>query len=175
MCVCIQRALFQHSATHTPSQNQYLCVSSVYMRLSVPLFVDRLQLCRHMTFRSSCFHLANPCGALATPAEVMDDFCLYRMRLISQMCAILQKRRRRERGCDIASRAEDSPERLLKRDTCGRPSETSDMYSLRPSLSLLSHFLHPYVMTPGMLSAVMSAPSPCRHKKLVIKMTSHVP
>lgn len=59
-----------HSTMRTLSQNQCLLVSSD----SQLVFVNRLQLCHHTTFRSSCFYLANPCGALTAPTEVMDDF-----------------------------------------------------------------------------------------------------
>ena len=50
---------------------------------------------RHMTFRSSCFYLANPRGALTAPMEVMDDFVCTEWGRCRQMCAILQKRRKR--------------------------------------------------------------------------------
>lgn len=139
------------------------------------MFVHRLQICHHMTFRSWHVYLANPCGALTAPTDVMDDAVCTESGLSTKCALYCSVQKEKRGGCDIVSLAADSPGRLFfqKRKHLKKAEPSSCILSI-PSPPLLSHLLHPYVMTPGVPLLVMSA-APLRcHEKLVIKMTSHV-
>lgn len=84
----------------SPQHNAYTKPKPMFIseqRLSARVFVNRLRLCHHMTFRSSCFYLANPRGALTAPTEVMDDFVCTERGLSTKCvvyCSIKKKARR---------------------------------------------------------------------------------
>lgn len=150
VCVCVYAyhmlSFSSAQCIHTPSQNQYLLLSGMQMRLSMLLFVDRLQLRRHMTFRSSCFYLANPCRALTAPTEVMDDFVCTKWGLCKQMCAISQKRRKWEGGCDMRLACSRFPWEVFKKRHLKKAEQ--DLCRVFTLSLPISAFTLPYVMTP---------------------------
>lgn len=122
----------------------------------------------HLTFSSPSFYLKRwHHHHRHQPPGVIWRFCLCARYL---MFATWQERRKRLSHCLAGGR---SPGEIVKNTLSQRTKETSNIHSVPrfPRLSLLSHFLHPYVRTLEGLLAVKSMSSKLCHKK----MTSHVP
>ncbi len=104
------------------------------MQLSVLVFGDRLQLCRQMTFRSSCSYFANPCGALMErPTEVMDD-CVCQNEAHASKCVLYLRKEESERVAVLSSHLQQIPLRDLYKETFTESRTRSPAsFSLYPS------------------------------------------
>lgn len=91
----------------------YFLVISIYAWLSLPLFVNRLQL-----FRSSCFYLANPCGVITKPVKVLGDFVQTIERGLSSKCVkyfMVKNRIKWDSGSDSPLLAIYFPREIVKK------------------------------------------------------------
>lgn len=109
VCGCARQVLTKYNPNTKPKSSPF--ISERW--LSARVFVHRLRICHHMTFRSCRVYLANPRGALTAPADVMDDAVCTESGLSTKCALYCSVQTEKRGGCDIASLAADSPGRLF--------------------------------------------------------------